>query len=133
VAAPYAHVTAPLRRLADRHAQEVCVALHAGTAPSPAIVNGLDELPRAMGAARSREGSVDRAAVDLVEALLLESRVGTTMAATVVAVREERSTVVFRDLAVQAFVDGLLPLGEVASVRIEAADPATRTLRLVPG
>ena len=30
VGAPYAHVTAPLRRLADRYATEVCLALHAG-------------------------------------------------------------------------------------------------------
>jgi exoribonuclease R len=133
VAAPYAHVTAPLRRLADRHALEVCLALHRGEVPPSAIVEGLEELPRAMGAARSREGSVDRAVVDLVESLLLESRVGTTMPATVVAVRGDRSTVVLRELAVQAAVDGVLPLGEVASVRIDAADPATRTLRLVPG
>ena len=31
-ARPYAHVTAPLRRLADRYATEVCLALHAGAA-----------------------------------------------------------------------------------------------------
>src|SRR5262249_31430491 len=31
VAAPYAHVTAPLRRLADRYATEVCLALYSGT------------------------------------------------------------------------------------------------------
>ena len=30
VGAPYAHVTAPLRRLADRYATEVCLALHGG-------------------------------------------------------------------------------------------------------
>ena len=34
VAAPYAHVTAPLRRLVDRFATEVCLALAAGP-PSP--------------------------------------------------------------------------------------------------
>jgi exoribonuclease R len=31
VALPYAHCTAPLRRLADRHVGEVCLAASAGT------------------------------------------------------------------------------------------------------
>src|SRR5262249_17750705 len=35
VGAPYAHVTAPIRRLADRFSTEVCLAVHAGT-PAPA-------------------------------------------------------------------------------------------------
>ena len=30
IAAPYAHVTAPLRRLVDRYAGEICVAICAG-------------------------------------------------------------------------------------------------------
>ena len=36
IAADYAHVTAPLRRLVDRYATEVCLAISAGT-PGPAV------------------------------------------------------------------------------------------------
>ena len=44
--APYAHVTAPLRRLVDRYASEVCLAVHAGT-PVPEWVRAA--LPGAAG------------------------------------------------------------------------------------
>ncbi|TDD33687.1 RNB domain-containing ribonuclease, partial [Nonomuraea terrae] len=50
VAAPYAHVTAPLRRLADRYATEVCLAVAAGE-PVPSDVRaGLEVLPGLMSA-----------------------------------------------------------------------------------
>ena len=52
VAAPYAHVTAPLRRLADRFANEVCLALFAGEAPPAQVVEVLDDLPKAMARAQ---------------------------------------------------------------------------------
>jgi exoribonuclease R len=130
VAAPYAHVTAPLRRLCDRHANEVCVALFGGGAPPPGVVEQLADLPKAMAQARGREGAVARAVVDLVEALLLRAHVGRVLPATVTASDEERSTVVVSDPAVQADVPGQLPLGERIEVRVEAADPATRTVEL---
>lgn len=131
VAAPYAHVTAPLRRLGDRYAIEVCVALHGGTSPSPEVVAALDDLPKALAQARGREGNVARAVVDLVEALLLLPLVGQVLAATVVAVDAGRSTVVLGAPAVQAIVDGVeLPLGAPVSLRVEAADPLTRQVRL---
>src|SRR4029079_14392890 len=48
VGAPYAHVTAPLRRLAHRYATEVCLALHAaGPVPDWARA-ALPRLPEAM-------------------------------------------------------------------------------------
>ncbi|MGH3657978.1 MAG: ribonuclease catalytic domain-containing protein, partial [Micromonosporaceae bacterium] len=37
VGAPYAHVTAPLRRLPDRYATEVCLALHSGGEVPPEV------------------------------------------------------------------------------------------------
>lgn len=133
VAAPYAHVTAPLRRLADRYATEVCLALHAGADPAAEIVASLAALPKAMAQAKGREGNVARAVVDLVEALLLAPRVGEVLEATVVAVGEARSTVVLRKPAVQADVAGHeLPLGDQVRIRVDAADPTTRTVHLSP-
>lgn len=133
VAAPYAHATAPLRRLADRFALEVCLALFAGAEPAAETVAALEGLPKAMAQASSREGSVARAVVDLVEVLLLAPRVGETVAATVVAADDERSTVIITQPAVQATVAGHeLPLGEVVRLRIEAADLGTRRVQLTP-
>ena len=132
VAAPYAHVTAPLRRLCDRAANEVCLALFAGATPPAAVVDRLPDLPKAMAQARGREGAVTRAVLDLVEALLLKPSVGRVLPATVVAAGEDRSTVVLADPAVQAQLDHVLPLGERIHVRVELADPATRSVVLHP-
>jgi exoribonuclease R len=130
VAAPYAHVTAPLRRLCDRHANEVCLALFADQTPPEDVVARLPDLPKAMAQARGREGAVARAVIDLVEALLLRAHVGSVLPATVVASDDQRSTVVVADPAVQADVAATLPLGERVQVRVEAAEPEARTVEL---
>ncbi|HEX8803880.1 MAG TPA: RNB domain-containing ribonuclease, partial [Acidimicrobiales bacterium] len=133
VAAPYAHVTAPLRRLGDRYATEVCLALESGDAPPAWVTGALPDLPEALRRAGGRESGASRAAVDLVEALVLRPLVGGTLAVTVVATDDDGSTVVCRDPAIQARVAGhRLPLGEAVTVRVEAADPATRTITLTP-
>ena len=45
LASEYAHVTAPLRRLVDRYAGEICVALCAGTDVPAWVVSAMAELP----------------------------------------------------------------------------------------
>lgn len=133
VAAPYAHVTAPLRRLCDRAALEVCLALHGDRAVPDHVLAELPELPRAMAQARGREGAANRAAVDLVEALLLAPHVGEVVSATVVAAEPERSTVVLGELAVEAVVEGAeLPLAEVVPLRVVAVDVPERRVELAP-
>jgi exoribonuclease R len=130
VAAPYAHVTAPLRRLCDRPTIEVLLALFGGRPVPEAVVASLPELPKAMARARAREGGAARAAVDLVEALLLRPRIGEVLDATVVSAGAERSMVVIASLAVQATIDGVaLPLGDTVPVRVEDADPVARRVR----
>jgi len=54
VAAAYAHVTAPLRRLADRYALECALAAASGTAPPAWVRERLAALPEAMTAADRR-------------------------------------------------------------------------------
>ena len=132
VAAPYAHVTAPLRRLADRYANEVCLALQQQGSVPPSVVERLPDLPKAMAKARGREGAVARAVVDLVEALLLRRHVGRVLAATVVAAGDGRSTIVLPQPAVQTELAGELPLGEEIQVRVDGADPVARTVDLRP-
>src|SRR6185295_5234605 len=76
VGAPYAHVTAPLRRLADRYATEVCLALHAGTPVPEWAREALPLLPKTMADTDRLAGAATRAAIDLAEAVLLAHRVG---------------------------------------------------------
>ncbi|MFI6532525.1 RNB domain-containing ribonuclease [Nonomuraea sp. NPDC050547] len=131
VAAPYAHVTAPLRRLVDRYATEVCLAVAAGEPIPDAIRAALPELPEVMAATGRRAGGVERACVDLVEAFLLRERIGQDFPAVVIDV-DERGTggqVQLVEPAVIARCDGALPLGERVTVRLAKADPATREIR----
>ncbi|WP_433429425.1 RNB domain-containing ribonuclease [Nonomuraea sp. CA-141351] len=131
VAAPYTHVTAPLRRLADRYATEVCLAV-AASEPVPSDIRAaLPSLPGIMTTTGRRAGAVERACVDLVEAFLLRERIGQAFQAVVIDVDERRGggQVQLADPAVIARCDGALPLGEQVTVRLTQADPATREVR----
>ncbi|KAE8764618.1 RNB domain-containing ribonuclease [Georgenia thermotolerans] len=133
IGAEYAHVTAPLRRLVDRYGLEVCLA-HSTGAPVPAWV--LDALPRLAGTMTSttrRANAFERGALDALEALVLEGRVGERFAGVVVDLDGERTgrgTVVLREPAVRARVEGeTLPLGEPVEARLAEADVAARRVR----
>ncbi|NNE73517.1 MAG: RNB domain-containing ribonuclease, partial [Acidimicrobiales bacterium] len=76
IAADYAHVTAPLRRVCDRFANEIVLNISADREPPEWAVSALDELPSVMGKARSRDRSLERAVVDLAEAVSLAHRIG---------------------------------------------------------
>jgi len=133
VAAPYAHVTAPLRRLGDRYATEVCLALEANATPPSWATERLPDLPPALQKAGGRESGANRAAVDLVEALILRPMVGQDLEVAVVSADDEGSTVVCRDPAIEARIpDHQLPLGDQITVHIAAADPTTRKITLQP-
>ena len=127
LASDYSHVTAPLRRLVDRYAGEVCLALCAGTPVPGWVREALPGLPAEMARADQAAHRYDRAVVDWVEACVLERRVGETFTGTVVEVDAEhhRGTVVIQEPAVEARVmgDGL-PLGHEVQVRLTLADPA---------
>ncbi|KQQ43742.1 MULTISPECIES: RNB domain-containing ribonuclease [unclassified Nocardioides] len=129
LASEYAHVTAPLRRLGDRYAGEVCVALCAGEDVPAWVLAELHELPRTLQRSGQLAGRYERAVLDLVEAGVLAGRVGEEMAGVVVSVDDEghRGTVVVADPAVEATVTaaGELPLGADVRVRLESADVTT--------
>ena len=135
LASEYAHVTAPLRRLCDRYAAEVCVALCAGE-PVPAwVLEALPGLPKTMQQSGQRAKSYERAVLDLVEAGLLSARVGEELDGVVVSTDEKnptRGVVVLKSLGVEAPVvgDQALPLGTDVRVRLEKADVATRKVEL---
>jgi exoribonuclease R len=130
VGAPYAHVTAPLRRLVDRFGTEVCLALSAGADPAPELRAALPALPALMAASDRRTHEVERAAIDATEAWLLRGRVGERFSAVVVDADAGRGTVVLDDLAVRGRVTGAtLEPGTRVPVVLEEADVGTRTVR----
>ena len=133
VAAPYAHCTAPLRRLADRHAGEICLALAAGREPPGWVRQALPALPAIMAGATRRAQELERAVVDLAEAIVLAPRMGETFDAVVVESGEARGVVQLRDPAVRARCQGGdLPLGEELRVRLVEVDVAARRVVFAP-
>jgi VacB/RNase II family 3'-5' exoribonuclease len=129
VAAAYAHCTAPLRRLADRYVSEICLALRVGEPVPPWVRSALPVLPDEMAAADRRAHEIDRAIVDLTEAVVLAPRVGETFPAVVVESSPKGGAVQLTDPAVRAKCEGAdLPLGEQITVRLTQADPKTRTV-----
>ncbi|WP_369270694.1 RNB domain-containing ribonuclease [Streptomyces sp. R11] len=137
VAAPYAHCTAPLRRLADRHTSEICLAAAAGTPVPDWVTAALDTLPARMAEGTRRAGTVERACVDLVEAALLKDRVGEVFHGWVVEVEERQpavGTVQLESPAVIGRIEGTdaLPLGERLRVRLTQADPEAPKVRFEP-
>jgi exoribonuclease R len=132
VAAPYAHVTAPLRRLCDRATNEVVLAHVDGRAVPEWASASLEELPRSMADARRREGQYSRASLDLVEALVLAPLVGAEFDAVVVDVEEGRALLQLREPAAigWADADGAVSPGDEVQARLVAADPVERTLEL---
>jgi exoribonuclease R len=133
VAAPYAHVTAPLRRLADRFANVVVLALCTGADLPSWARAALPTLPQVMDAANRRSHDVDRAVVDEVEALLLSSCIGAVLDATVVSV-DKAATVAIADPIVVARSSPAPEWkpGATVRVRVVAADVDTRRIELVP-
>jgi exoribonuclease R len=136
VAAPYAHCTAPLRRLADRYAAEICLATVAGDAPPDWVLAGLDALPRRMADGARIAGTVERECVDIVEAALLKDRVGDVFDGCVVDVSETRPTVGTVQVDTPAVIGRVegdhLELGARLRVRLTRAEPGTTKILFVP-
>jgi exoribonuclease R len=129
IGAPYAHVTAPMRRLVDRYASEICVALHAGT-PVPSWVDAaFATLPDTMRASDQRAHAADRAVVDATEAWLLRDRVGELFDVLVIDTDEHAATVTLDEPAVRARCHGdTLTVGTRIRAELVRADVPTRTV-----
>ncbi|HEY8302502.1 MAG TPA: RNB domain-containing ribonuclease [Jatrophihabitans sp.] len=129
IGAPYTHVTAPLRRLVDRYASELCLALHAGT-PVPAWVDwALPSLPGTMRAGDQRAHAADRAVVDMTEAWLLHERVGELFDVLVIDADDDGAAVTLDVPAVRAHCQGAhLEVGSRIRAELVRADIATRSV-----
>ncbi|MFB4348386.1 RNB domain-containing ribonuclease [Microbacterium sp. CR_7] len=127
IAAPYAHATAPLRRLVDRWSLVTCLAISEGAEVPAWVRESLPEIPDLMQESGQRASTLDSQTVNCVEAALLTPLVGTTVDATVIEARGERGTVQIAAPAVTASAP--IPPGTVAGagvrLRVVSADIAT--------
>jgi exoribonuclease R len=130
VAAPYAHVTAPLRRLVDRFGLVACEAICSGQEVPGWVVEALPTLPEIMAASDKVAGGVERGCADAVEAAALEDQVGEVFDAMVVEHRDRGGALVqVPDPAVLAQAHGQSELGTWVKARLVEATVATSTVR----
>jgi exoribonuclease R len=130
MAATYAHATAPLRRLADRYTVMTAFALASGAEVDERTRAALERLPDEMAHAETRAGNVDRAVLDLAEAVMLHGREGEVFDAIVVDDDDEISRVHLSEVAVvvNLRLHRVQP-GDSVQVRLVSADPARREVR----
>ena len=135
IGAPYAHVTAPLRRLVDRFGSELCLALTAGVEPPEWLRSALPELPATMAASDAVASAVTRACVDRTEAALLAGRIGELFDAVVLRAGREGGPgeVYVHEPPVLARCTGPLQLGARVRVRLVEADPANGRIAFATG
>lgn len=132
IAARYAHVTAPLRRLVDRYGEEVCIAACA-QAPVPEwVLQALPDLPGIMEQTGKRARAIGRGALTALEALVLRGHEGEVFDGVITSERDGRGELVLAEPAVvteiragKKALDGGLPVGERVRVRLLSADPTS--------
>jgi VacB/RNase II family 3'-5' exoribonuclease len=130
MAATYAHATAPLRRLQDRYVVQAALAVANGQPVPEAVTAAFPKLPAVMDKAEARANTIERAVIDLAETAILANRVGDYFEAVVTDLGEQGARIQLCDLPVVArtTAHGVTP-GDRIRVKLEAADPAQRTLR----
>ena len=129
----YAHVTAPLRRLVDRWAGEICLALCADTEVPEWVRDSMDEIPKTMDEADRRANAYERSIVSMVEAGLVAEQVGSLFDGVITEVDEREGTrgiVALSTLAIEGRITGTtpLPLGQRVRVKLVEADITQRTV-----
>ena len=132
IAARYAHVTAPLRRLVDRYGEEVCIAACAQGPVPEWVLQALPDLPGVMEQTGKRARAIGRGALTALEALVLRGHEGEVFDGVITSERDGRGELVLAEPAVvteiragKKALDGGLPVGERVRVRLLSADPTS--------
>ncbi|GAA3526405.1 RNB domain-containing ribonuclease [Aeromicrobium panaciterrae] len=127
VGGPYAHVTAPLRRLADRFGTEVCLAICEGRAVPEWVREALPTLPEIMRTTDQLAHKVDRTCIDQAEVWSLAKRVGESFTAVVTHVDQSGAEVVLYEPPVIARCTGRgMREGAEIAVRLATVDERRR-------
>lgn len=128
VGATYAQATAPLRRLADRYVIRAALAVANGQPVPDVVTAAFARLPRVMARADATAGRIDRAAIDLAEAVMLSGHEGERFAATVTDTDDRGARIQLCDRPVVARVATPALPGDAITVRLSAVDIDTRTI-----
>ena len=130
MAATYAHATAPLRRLADRYVVQATLAIANGHAVPDDVAAALPLLPEPMDRADSTGSRIERAVLDLAEAVILNCHVGESFDAVVVDDDDDGTRIQLLDVAVVAKVraNSVSP-GDQLRVKVVATDIEKRTVQ----
>lgn len=125
IAAPYAHVTAPLRRLVDRFGLVVCAAVQAGTPVPGWAREAMPQLPKIMSTSDDLASRLDSGALNRVEAALLKDRADETFDAVVLSRKDDHRRIQLVDPVVVASLNGTGEPGDQLTVKLVSADVAT--------
>jgi exoribonuclease R len=130
MAATYVHATAPLRRLADRAVVLAALAVANGRPVPDDVQAAFAALPSVMERADATGNRLDRTVLDLVEAVVLQERVGEVFDAVVTDLDERGARIQLCDVAVVARVatDGVEP-GDSVQVRLVETSAERRLVR----
>ncbi len=130
IGASYVHATAPMRRLADRYVLDLVDLLVNGKNVPSELLETLSQLPDVMAAGDGKAKGVDRAVIDLIEAVSLQHRIGEILDAEVVDA--DSGIVQTYDSAIRSRAAklGSVDNGDLVRVRIDDADPAARRVVL---
>jgi exoribonuclease R len=132
MAAIYAHATAPLRRLADRYVVQAALAIANGRAVPEPIATAFALLAEPMRRADALGGQIERAVIDLAEAVLLAPQVGDTFAAVITDFDERGARAQLCDYpVVTRVVARSVEPGESVRVKLTAVDIAARQATFV--
>jgi exoribonuclease R len=113
---------------------DAAVAVSAGGPVPEHVTTAFGGLAEAMRRGDARASKVDRAVIDLVEAVALRGREGERFEAVVIDVDDrDGARVQLRDVAVVARIDrpGSTP-GDAVTLKLVAADPAARRVEFTP-
>lgn len=129
IGAPYAHTTAPLRRLVDRWSLVVCEALATGRDVPAWARESLGSVPALMNSSSQRANQLDAGAIDRIEAAVLHGREGDVFTGIVLAQRGDGARVQIAQPPVDAKVAGLsAEPGSTVSLRLDATNISDGTL-----
>src|SRR5690606_24506098 len=133
VAAPYAHTTAPIRRLVDRWSLVICEALAAGREVPGWARESLPELPGLMGRSEQRANRLENASVARVEAAGGRACGGECFRGVLLGGRGDGARVQLNNPPVSLNVPDLqAAAGSVVRLRLMRADVATGEVAFEP-
>ena len=122
----YSHVTAPLRRLIDRYATEVCLAICAGEEVPEWVERDAPRVIKTMGRSSQLANTVEKACLHLTEATVLEPWVGHNFDGVTLKSGEDAARVFIVDPPVLAPSAGAPEEGAETKFSLVRAEPAAR-------